>query len=672
MAIPTTFEEAVAEAPVTVGRLKQIVEGPVGEAVETPGGPVDTIRETQRKMQATVDAIAPDVMAAKAATEGARDQAVDAAQVAITQGNSFPTIALGIAGTTTGQRFTVWPGGLDQLKRGSVFKNDAGVAVLLWQVADERDIDERAGVIRSGFGPYMELTADQSGRVHEYLRRTPAGLERQALTRYTYDSLQGQDILDVLGVSEVVRLANGRVVSLRWASGATFLVDEQVADGDDQPAQQTTPVASYDHLGVPQSQAVQQNYPSAVQLGNRYLLSGVGYGDPLGGTGNKLGELLISEQKRSGIFVQNQIGRELAVTAGALSDDHDNGAILVDKRVGAKYPLIVFQSDHAQGGAVRMWRSTTGRVEDLQLFGAVTPAISTAYVKAVRNPLSANEILLFTRHGSNGPGRWHCYRSTLNTDEPGVWPSVPFIQDDNLYWYPAEAQDSLHIVAIASNETNNDLRYFTLKWSDYSLRSPGQVDAIVANIFAATDYAHPMTDSRFFLAYTPPAGVGNFGLQAPHPVSATEVLFVNAEGNPGDMGGTSAVKYGVLNPTTAQIAWEKIASAGYTYNHGPNAKRTGGSALLAPGVVAISQIDVPGQSYSELKVFKRGSDGVWASTQTVEARDDIIMLPNVMRRYDTASAMVLGDKLVYQTGRYTSFTNNNLTQRLAPLKDYLS
>ncbi|MEJ2800641.1 hypothetical protein WAE61_02080 [Comamonadaceae bacterium PP-2] len=101
--------------------------------------------DAEANMNATaVDRLA--VAADRVVTEGARDRAVDAAQVAITQGNPYPTaanIAAGVAATnpTTNKFFKVFRGGADGLKRTSIYENVAGLAVLRDEVFSGDEFD---------------------------------------------------------------------------------------------------------------------------------------------------------------------------------------------------------------------------------------------------------------------------------------------------------------------------------------------------------------------------------------------------------------------------------------------------------------------------------------------------------------------------------------------------
>lgn len=109
---------------------------------------------------------APVIAAAEAAIRPLAEAAAidasraeNAAAVATAYGNRAASIAEGMAANPDGTPFTVYPGGVDSLKYVTVFKNSLGVPLMLWQVADARELETVAWRTSS-----LEQRSDSIGR----------------------------------------------------------------------------------------------------------------------------------------------------------------------------------------------------------------------------------------------------------------------------------------------------------------------------------------------------------------------------------------------------------------------------------------------------------------------------------------------------------------------------
>lgn len=104
----------------------------------------------------------------RAAVDLAREQTEDFANAAASTANEFASKALGLAGTASGGRFMVLPGGVDGLTRATTFKNASGVAVVIVDPVSGSEFD--AALPSMAVVPSLvPVVYDTAGKVAAYL-----------------------------------------------------------------------------------------------------------------------------------------------------------------------------------------------------------------------------------------------------------------------------------------------------------------------------------------------------------------------------------------------------------------------------------------------------------------------------------------------------------------------
>lgn len=300
--------------------------------------------------KASVLDVQPAIAAARATVEPLVQRAEDAAQVATSQSNPFPTIAAGIAGTANGQFFTVYTGGTDNLKRSSIFKNNAGVAKLIQELIPGTEFD----------GLSSEL-ADFS-RVVGYASALPFPPASAAVTGGTF--VFAQQVAQSLTLSRLTMSAAiaGVITLSAWTrAGDTFTrtrsVDIQVGAGQ-QTLQINFPVMAGEYVGV---------------FGPNIIHYGLGGAEGwYNGVGNQFVDSTSESNSRLFVLLEtstpSRIGKLEGQIANAVTtQDLDELTTKVGIQIGQQAPIPDGNWDVSWGSMFAMeqaapWRGTVSRV----------------------------------------------------------------------------------------------------------------------------------------------------------------------------------------------------------------------------------------------------------------------------------------------------------------------
>jgi hypothetical protein len=174
-----------------------------------------------------------NALASKNAAGVSETNAANYAAAAATGAKFFDTIALGLAGVANGNTFGVKPGGADALARPTLYRNDAGVATLLYTVLPAAEFDAE---FSKDFEPGVSFAICDANNNAAFLVYTDGSIK---VTELTVTKLNGVDasaiaaLVALTNTTEVAAFsivdANGKV-ALEVASDGTVHVSALVVD----------------------------------------------------------------------------------------------------------------------------------------------------------------------------------------------------------------------------------------------------------------------------------------------------------------------------------------------------------------------------------------------------------------------------------------------------------
>lgn len=191
------------------------------------------------------------------------------------------------------------------------------------------------------------------------------------------------------------------------------------------------------------------------------------------------GNLYVTKRPTGGMSERIKLGH---IVQNNTSDDHNCPAVLLDDRVGAPYPVMVFQADH-NTTPMRYWRFDN---KDIGSWNPVTETIGAervAYTQAFR---FGDEIFVFSRVASGG----RPWRVAYSSDNGDTWTARNLFTRGNSWLYMLfRLKDDKSGLNIAChdhplNGTDQNIYMLQLDFATGAVTAPSK-PIIIADIRAA-------------------------------------------------------------------------------------------------------------------------------------------------------------------------------------------
>lgn len=357
------------------------------------------------------------------------------------------------------------------------------------------------------------------------------------------------------------------------------------------------------------------------------------------------GRILVGRSLNGDLMTTTAIGFIKASSYGK-TDDHDAPAILLDLRTGAPYPLMVFQTDHAQTNKVRWWRSPTLDPAGLVEQTSITTAGPATYQQLLRNPTNPDEIWMLLRHTSgSADGLWSIYSSP---DNGGTWTprnTLLGVTGGGMYaaWVPSsDGNVWLMCYGHPTNGLDKVIRVAKLKWTGELVGLDGTV--ISANLLAVSSPVNPFTAAGFTVAHDPGSDLTRF-FSMWELSGALHVIFAKFPTATSSLVGNYC--RAVVNTTTGVSTLTTITACGGKLEAAsPTPSYIAGAVVIDENTVFSTRWM---QTYSEAVVSKFNGS---AWTDTVF---DKVALRKLMRPMQSIAQRWDGTKIVYSRGRWLSY-----------------